>query len=177
VKKLIIIIALAGLAGSLAFGQIRIDAGIAVPIGVGAVLDGTSLEMNDVVGNFLSRTFLPLPELGLHYQFDFGQLKFGLGARAITLIIETMIWPNAFIEYNFGSLVAEAQLGGGAFLLLGLISDFQAGHVFFPDLSMWMKVGASQRVRFGAGITGIYLPEQSSSFPVVVYLAGKITLE
>ena len=167
---------LLAMVSALAFGQIRIDAGIAVPIGIGAVLDGSSLEMSSSIGEFLSRTFLPLPEAALHYQFDLGKLKMGIGARAFTLILETMVWPNAFVEYDFGPVVAEAQLGGGAFLLLGLVSDFQAGDVFFPDLSVWMKLGSKQDLRIGAGVIGIYLPEQSSSFPVVVYLGGKITI-
>jgi hypothetical protein len=175
-KKIVVLTVLLALVGTLAFSQIRIDAGIAVPIGIGAVLDGSSLEMNGTVGEFLSRTFLPLPEAALHYQFDLGNIKMGIGARAFTLILETMVWPNAFVEYDFGPIVAEAQVGGGAFLLLGLVSDFQTGEVFFPDLSVWMKLGATQGFRLGAGVIGIYLPEQSSTFPVVVYLSGKIAL-
>lgn len=158
------------------FSQVRIDAGIAVPIGIGAVLDGTSLEMSNTAGEFLSRTFLPLPEAALHYQFDLGAIKMGLGARAFTFILETMIWPNAFIEYDFGTIVAEAQVGGGAFLLLGLVNDFQSGQVFFPDLSVWMKLGAQKNIRVGTGVIGVFLPEQNSTVPFVAYISGKITL-
>jgi hypothetical protein len=176
VKKFVATSLILALATGMTFAQLRVDAGIAVPIGIGVVLDGTSLEMSSAVGDFLSSTFLPLPEAALHYQFDLGHLKLGVGVRAFTLILETMLWPNAFVEYDFGPIVAEAQVGGGAFMLLGLVSDFQTGEVFFPDLSVWAKLGVKQNVRLGGGIIGIFLPNQSSSFPVVVYLGGKIAL-
>jgi hypothetical protein len=97
-KRIMVLVLILGVLITGAFGQLRIDAGIAAPIGVGAVLDGTSLEMSGTAGEFLSRTFLPLPEAAFHYQFDLGHIKMGLGARAFTLILETIVWPNAFIE-------------------------------------------------------------------------------
>jgi len=175
-KRLALLTMIIALVGGVAFAQLRIDVGIALPIGIGSVLAGSSLEMDSTVGEFLSRTFLPLPEAGLHYQFDLGVVKMGVGARAFTFILETIAWPNAFVELDLGQFVAEAQLGGGAFVLLGLASDFRTGRVFFPDLSVWLKVGQKQSIRLGGGIIGIYLPEQSSSFPVVVYLGGKVAL-
>jgi hypothetical protein len=175
-KRTVLLTLILALVGGMAFGQLRVDVGIALPIGIGAVLEGSSLEMSSTVGDFLSSTFLPLPEAGLHYQFDLGMVKLGVGARAFTFILETMLWPNAFVELDLGQFVAEAQLGGGAFVLLGLSSDFRTGRVFFPDLSVWLKLGQKQSIRLGAGIIGIYLPEQSSSFPVVVYIGGKVAI-
>jgi hypothetical protein len=175
-KRMGLLILMLALFSFLAFSQLRIDAGLAVPIGIGTVLDGSVLEMDNSVSDFLSRTFLPLPEGAMYYQFDFGKLKLAIGARAFTMVIETIIWPNALAELVFGPVVVEAQVGGGAFLLLGLVSDFVTGRVFFPDLSVWLKVGTRQAVRFGAGVIGMFLPEQNSTFPIVIYLSGKITL-
>lgn len=176
-KRIVLLALIIALVTGMAFGQLRIDVGIALPIGIGAVLEGSSLELNSTVGDFLSNTFLPLPEAALHYQFNLGMVKLGAGVRGFTFILETILWPNAFVEVDLGQFVAVAQLGGCAFALLGLASDFRTGRVFFPDLSAWFKLGQKQNIRLGAGIVGIYLPEQSSTFPVVVYLGGKVALE
>jgi hypothetical protein len=62
-------------------------------------------------------------------------------------------------------------------MLLGLVSDFHTGNVFFPDLSVWMKLGSKQMIRIGTGVIGVFLPEQNSTVPFVAYLSGKITLD
>jgi len=87
-----------------------------------------------------------------------------------------VIWPNAFAEIDLGPVVVEAQVGGGGFLFFGLVSDFQTGRVFFPDLSAWLKLGKEGNLRLGAGAIGVYLPEQTSDLPIVFYLGGKIAL-
>ena len=38
---------------------------------------------------------LPLPELGLSYQWGIGPARLGIGARAFSLIAESMAWPQA----------------------------------------------------------------------------------
>jgi hypothetical protein len=175
-KRIVVLTLILALVGGIAFGQIRLDAGIAIPIGIATALDGSSLQMNSVVGELFASTLLPLFEVAFHYQFDLGMVKLGLGARAFSYICETLLWPNAFVEYDFGLIIAEAQIGGGGYLLLGQVSAFQAGKVFFPDLSVWMRLGREQVIRVGMGIIGIYLPEQRSSFPIVIYLGGKIAM-
>lgn len=175
-KRITVLALIIVLAGGAAFAQPRIDVGIDLPIGIGSVLDGTSLEVTSTVGNFLATTFLPLPEAGLYYQIDLGGFKIGAGARAVSLILQTIIWPNAFFELDLDVFVVEAQLGGGAFVLFGRVNDFQTGRVFFPDLSGWFKVGKDQNIRLGGGIAGVFLPGQSSTFPVVFYVGGKVVL-
>jgi len=176
-KKAFFLAMALSLVGGAAFAQLRLDIGIAAPIGVGSVLDGTKLQMNGLAGNFLSKVFLPLPEAALHYQFDLAAVKLGIGARAFTLIVETVIWPNAFAEFDLGPVDIEAQVGGGAFAFFGLVSDFETGRVFFPDLSAWLKLGKDGNLRLGAGLIGLFLPNQTSNLPVVLYLGGKLALK
>jgi len=175
-KKAIFFAMVLGLAGGALSAQMRLDVGIAAPIGIGRALDGTKLEMDGAAGDFLSKVFLPLPEAGLHYQFDLGTVKVGLGGRAFTLILETVLWPNAFAEFDLGPVVLEAQVGGGAFAFVGLVSDCETGRVFFPDLSAWFKLGKDGNFRLGAGALGLYLPDQTATVPFIFYLGGKAAI-
>jgi len=172
-KSLFLVLALIALSGT-AFAQLRIDAGVSMPVRINVALEGTTLEIGSDIGNFLAGTIFPIPEGAVHYQFDLGVVKLGLGARAFSFILETIVWPNAFAEIDLGPVVLEAQLGGGAFLLFGLVSDAQFGEVFFPDLSAWLKFGTDDSVRIGAGVIGLYLPDQTSRLPLAFYLGGKI---
>jgi hypothetical protein len=174
-KSIALALALVALGGA-AFAQLRLDAGVIMPVRVSVALDGSSLEIGSDVGNFLAGTLFPFPEGAAHFQFDLGTVKLGVGARAFTFILETIIWPNAFAEVDLGPVVLEAQLGGGAFLLFGLVSKAQLGEVFFPDLSAWFKIGAKRSIRLGGGVIGLYLPDQTSRLPLTFYLGGKIAL-
>jgi hypothetical protein len=159
-----------------AFSQLRLDIGVDVPRGIGAVLQGDTQISKDAV-DFFSNYVFPFPEAALHYQFDFGMVKLGVGARAFTFILETAIWPNAFAELNLGPLAIEAQAGGGLFALVGLYNSVKAGKVFMPDLSAWFKIGKKQLFRLGGGAMGIYLPEVTTEgMAFVYYLGGKVAL-
>ena len=170
-KKRGIVLVLALALAIPAFPQLRLDLGVDVPRGVGASNGATSI--GTTAGKW---PFIPLPEGALHYQFlDLGVLKAGIGVRAFTLIVETIAWPNAFCEADFGPVAVEAQVGGGAFALLGIAESTQLGKVFIPDLSAWVRLGSS--LRLGAGVIGLYVPEAFGDYvPFLIYVGGKIAI-
>lgn len=154
--------------------QLRLDLGIDVPKGAGALL-GSSVTMSSDVANALSSTFFPFPEASLHYRFGNQFIGVGLGIRAFTFIVESAAWPNAFVELGLGPVVLEAQVGGGLFAVFGVSNNITTGNVFFPDLSAWIKLGKT--FRLGVGTMGIFLPGQSGgTVPFVFYLGAKAAI-
>lgn len=162
--------ALALIAIPLASAQARLDIGVDVPRGVGTLVGGN-------LGGFagvLDAAVFPFPEAALHYQFGEGIVKAGLGARAFTFIVESVAWPNAYVEVDLGPFAIEAQAGGGAFLLFGLYNDALFGRVFFPDLSAWYRMGKKQNFRLGLGCIGVFLPDYAGkALPFAFYFGGK----
>ncbi|PKL24655.1 MAG: hypothetical protein CVV47_09475 [Spirochaetae bacterium HGW-Spirochaetae-3] len=160
-----------------AFSQMRIDIGADVPRGIGAAFNG-SAEISQETVDFFNTYFIPFPEAAFYYQFDLDIVKLGIGARAYTFILETIIWPNAFAELNLGRVALEAQVGGGLFGLIGLYNSIEAGAYFFPDISIWYKLGKKQSFRLGLGAMGLYMPDiTTEGFGFVYYIGGKVALE
>jgi hypothetical protein len=74
-------------------------------------------------------------------------------------------------------VAVEAQVGGGLFALIGLYNNVKSGSLFFPDLSVWYKIGKKQLFRLGGGVMGFYLPELSTEgLAFAFYLGGKVAL-
>lgn len=154
------------------FAQVRLDLGIDIPRGVGAVSGNEFLsdpQMNKVFTDYI----LPLPEAGLYYQFGENAFRAGVGLRAFTLILVTIFWPNAFIEADIWKFTLAFQMGGGLFGVFGLANDMQSGKVFLPDLSLWYRIG--NNFRLGGGAIGVMLPE-STTMGFLYYLGGKFNI-
>jgi hypothetical protein len=50
-----------------------------------------------------------------------------------SLILLSALWPNVIAELDLGPAVLEAQLGGGAFMFFGLVSEVpRPGPCSFP---------------------------------------------
>jgi hypothetical protein len=176
-KRTALLLIILALAAAPLFSQLRLDIGVDVPKGVGAAMAGNSIEIPQETIDFFNQYFFPFPEAALHYQFDFGIVKLGVGVRAFTLILETALWPNAFAEVNLGPVAIEAQIGGGLFAFVGLANSIETGNLFFPDLSVWYKIGKKQLFRLGGGVMGFYLPELASNgMAFAFYLGGKVAL-
>jgi hypothetical protein len=159
-----------------AFAEWRLDLGVIVPRGAGISIGGETESIDGMdVANW---PFIPLPEAGIYYEEEVGSLKFGLGARAFTLILATILWPNAYVEMNVDRLAIQAQIGGGAFGLLTVSgADSTFGNVFIPDISAWYKLGKNRNLRLGGGIIGVYLPElMGDGLPFLFYLGGKVAI-
>jgi hypothetical protein len=175
-KSLVVIIILVLLAAP-AFAQWRIDVGAIVPRGVGLSIGG-STETSISGVDMEAWPFIPLPEAGLYYTGAFGPVSLGIGVRAFTLIVETILWPNAFAELTLGPVALQAQFGGGFFAMFGLVSASEFGEVFIPDLSAWFKIGKKGNFRLGAGLVGLYMPEitETDAIPFLMYLGGKVAI-
>jgi hypothetical protein len=173
-KRVVLIAILLSLMALPVFAQFRLDAGIIVPRGIGTTGGGgTSSE-----GGFVSDwPFIPLPEAGLYYQGDLGLVKLGIGARAFSFILETILWPNAYVELDFGRFVVQGQFGGGAFAMFGLANSSATGQVFIPDLSAWIKLGRQRNLRLGLGFIGLDIPQTfGNAMPVLLYFGGKLSV-
>lgn len=176
-KKSVFIVLLIALVAIPSFAQWRLDIGVDIPRGVGAVV-GSDVLGSDAASAALSSTFFPFPEASIYYTFG-GEsiLQVGVGMRCFTFIIESIAWPNIFAEVNLGPVAIEAQVGGGAFVAFGLANSADFGQVFFPDLSAWFKLGKKQAFRLGVGAIGLFLPELTTeAIPFVFYLGGKVAL-
>jgi hypothetical protein len=150
-----------------AFAQWRFDIGIDMPLGVTMTMGGNTIS-----------SFLPIPDLGLCYQWTSGNFNLGLGVRAFTLLVESGLWPNAFAEYNVGPVVIEAQMGGAFFALLGAYNNMALGIVLIPDLSAWFKIGKTGAFRVGGGFIALYAPYMTgNTVPALFYLGGKVALD
>lgn len=155
-----------------AFAQFKLDFGVMVPRGISST-SGSSSE-----GNFVSSwPFIPIPEAGLYYQGDLGVVKLGIGARAFSFILETVLWPNAYAEFDFGRFAIQAQFGGGVFAMFGLANSSASGNVFIPDLSAWFKLGRDRNFWLGGGLVGLDVPDTfGNDMPVLIYLGGKVSI-
>ena len=150
--------------------QARLDLGIDIPLRISAVMEGSAMADGVDVPYTL-----PFPSAGLYYTFGAGPLNVGLGARMYSLILVSTLWPNVIAEMDLGSVVLEAQLGGGAFMFFGLVSSMQTGAVFIPDLSAWFKLGRTLRV--GGGAMGLFIEDLAdTALPVVFYLGVKAAI-
>ena len=171
--KIIVLIVALVLLSMPAFAQLRLDIGVDVPRGL-----GVSSGANDTASAFGNWPFFPMPDAGLYYQWEVSSFNIGVGARGFSVLIETALWPNAFVEWNIGPVALEFQVGGGLFALLGVYSDLTAGAVFIPDLSAWFKIGKTGAFRLGGGLVGFYAPNAlGSTMPFLFYLGGKVALE
>ncbi|MCX7025433.1 MAG: hypothetical protein NT080_12595 [Spirochaetes bacterium] len=174
IRLLVIFIALAAtFAAGSAAAQVRLDLGVDIPRGFGA-LSGGDIFTPDAV-DFLDQTILPFPEAGIYYQWDLGVLKVGAGLRCFTFIAESIFWPNLIAEAHLGNFVVEGQMGGGYFGVFGLASSSASGNVFIPELSAWYKIGES--FRLGGGAIGLFLPDLTSdTIPFIYYLGAKFSI-
>jgi hypothetical protein len=175
-RKILVVAIIAAAISAPAMAQLRLDIGIDIPKGISSSILPSTIQSS--ISDFLSKSFIPFPEAELNYQWDLGMFKLGAGVRAYTVILASVVWPNAFAELDIGPLAIEAQMGGGVFGCYAVSSgSIQTGRVFFPDLSAWYAFGAKKVFRLGLGTMGIFLPNQSTdTLPFIFYLGGKAAI-
>lgn len=162
--------------GGAAFSEGRIDLGILVPRGAGISMGGDTQTIGGL--DVTNWPFIPIPDAGAYFVKTDGAWTYGIGARAFTMIVATIAWPNAFVEFNSDRLAIEAQVGGGAFAFLSVAgSNGGFGKVAIPDVSAWYKIGKNRNFRLGGGLIGLYLPELiGDGIPFLIYLGAKGTI-
>lgn len=169
-KKALILALLVVLCIASVSAQARLDIGIDIPLSLGAVMNGSSV----LDGGTIPYT-LPFPSGGLYYTVGAGPVTLGFGARLYSLVLVSALWPNVIAEIDVGPLVLQGQVGGGAFLIFGLVSSTQTGSVFFPDLSAWFKLGKT--LRLGGGALGMFIKDLGTDvIPFVWYIGAKAAI-
>jgi hypothetical protein len=188
-KRLILVLAITAAVIVPASAQMRIDLGLWKPLGIGFTqvpeVNSELEKANDVIS---SQIWLMIPEVGAYYEFNLKPLplKFGVGVRALTAIIATAGYPNAFAELELGPLEIEAQIGGlffGYYVLNTIGGEF--GKVFIPDLSAWLALGKNKSFRIGGGATMLYAPDAVNELndssgrtviPFIYYASAKFVI-
>ncbi|RLD35535.1 MAG: hypothetical protein DRI73_02420, partial [Bacteroidetes bacterium] len=148
-----------------------------VPAYIGITADTDNGDVNESI-NFLKEigTFV-FPNAIVAYQFPIGPVKTGIGLKAYSLIIESVLWPVIYAELDLSPIVINANLGGLGFYWFGIIPDlgFKTSNVIIPDLNIAVKLGKSFRLGIGAmafpGIKGL-----ENITPYTIYLTGRFSI-
>ncbi len=152
-----------------ALAEVRIDLGFNVPFGLGG-LSASGAESSAEVNDFLTSHIIPFPHADVYYQMPFETWRWGAGVRIYTFILESIWWPNLYVEKDFWKMTVVGQVGGGLFGVFGLFNNVDTGQVFIPDLSLWFRAGDA--LRLGGGIMGFMVPEWSEDHMLAIYYLG-----
>jgi hypothetical protein len=168
-KKVLVITALLcvvaiGTAGAQA--EFRLDTGLSVPIAWGAYGFGTTFS------DTMKFVFV-IPEEDAYFQLDFNVVKLGIGIRLFTVILESAILPDLFVEFNLDPIVIRASVSGFGIVLFGLFSYTSFGTTIAPDLSVAFKIGKIFRI--GAGCTFLTDFSNMSAFAYFPYIQARLT--
>ena len=121
-KRLLVVVAVVVLLSACATrasAQFRLDFDIAWPVYAGINLGDLGVSGGATINQYL----ILLPMIDAAYQLGEGPLRFGFGVKAVTFIVESLVWPNAFIEVDLNPVVIRGDFGGGLFLAFGLASQ------------------------------------------------------
>jgi len=172
-KTFLLIVALCVLAVPAAFAQLRADIGINAPFLIGIEAPNLGAEGESVK----IPAFLPIPYVQLAYNFDLGQINLGVGLKAYTAIIASMLYPVAYVEFDADPITVSASVGGGFYAFLVLtesIADFAP--LIIPDVSINYRLGKSFRLGLSA-LTFYFSEIDQQVFPYAVYFSAKFTLD
>jgi len=165
-----VLVAVLLLGGALGAGaQVRLDADLNWPLIGGIALDpvfgssGGSLD--------LSQYHLILPDFRLYYQWGDGKWRGGLGLRIYTVIIESLFFPEAYVELDLPHFALDVSLGGFVFGAFGLYNDVTAAGLLLPDVAAYWAI--NDWFRLGAGAL-LFVPTGfGSSFGYIGYIGAR----
>ncbi len=152
-----------------ALAEVRFDLGFNVPLGLGGISSSGTTTVGEAT-DFLTSHIIPLPHADVYFQMPFDTFRFGGGVRIYTFILESVFWPNVYIEKDVWKFTFVGQAGGGLFGTFGLFNSLQTGRVLIPDVSVWFRAGPS--LRLGGGITGLYVPDLLEDGMLMMYYLG-----
>lgn len=110
------------------------------------------------IGEFSNYLFL-LPEVKWNYYWGSEQFHVGVGMRLFTLLIESAVYPIISLESNVGNFVFNANVGGGIFLLFGVVNSIETSSLIIPDISVAYRFGKKKIFSVGTGATFLISPE------------------
>lgn len=136
---------------------------------------GSGSPLGDVGSIDLSKYFLIVPDFRAYYQFGQGMLRGGIGVRVPTLIIVSMVYPEAFVELDLHPVVLEASVGGLLFGAFGLgVSSLRAEPWVTPDLNVSFEI--ADWFRLGGGVYLIAPLDGSwgQNYLSIVYIGARL---
>ena len=172
-KPLIILFAVVVLlcaGAALAGAQFRLDFNVAVPVYAGVNLGDLGVSGGGTIDQYL---FL-LPMVDAAYQFGDGPLRFGFGAKAVTFIVESLLWPNAFVELDLYPVVIRGDFGGGVFLAFGLANRVLAESWVVPQIDVSFKL--NDWFRLGGGAIAVAPFNNMSNFGFLLYVNARFII-
>jgi len=164
---LVVVVLLAGTAVT-AGAQFRLDGNIQVPFYAGINLASLGYSGGGNIG-----AFIPFPSVEAAWQFPVGPIRLGVGARAFTIIIESLAFPNVFVELPLDRFVIRADVGGGAFALFGLASSVSTASTVIPQIDASWRL--ADWFRLGVGVVAIAPFQDLSTFGYAFYVSGRFT--
>ena len=173
-KKWIICVITVLMFGSLAAGNlaadVQYDIGLNVPVLMGIkTTEGDAQEVLDYV--------FVIPDLKVHYFWDADPFRIGVGARAFTVILETLFYPMVTAEIDINMFRLTGSFGGGLFVFFGLWNSIETSSVFIPELTAaymvndWFHLGLGTSFIL-AGNNDVF----KDTMPYVVYGFGRFSL-
>jgi len=154
-----------------AAAQFQFDIGVNVPVVVGIEAE------EDDVQNVLEYAFV-VPDLKANYYFGSDAFRFGLGVRAFTAIVETLVYPTVSAEVHLDPFVLSGSFGGFALGLFGIYNNIVTANFWVPEISAAYKV--NDWFHLGAGATAVFLGDGeqvfTDTFPYAVYAVMRFSL-
>ena len=165
------------------FGLILVLMGTALPLGADSQVDiglhvpyhiGLKTDDDSEGDTALDYVFL-VPDLKYNYFFNESGIKLGGGVRLFTIIIESVVYPIVTLESDVGPFTLSGHIGGGIFLLFGVINDIGIGHYYLPELSVAYRFSETFSIGTGAGF--FFAPEATdlSNYAYVGDIFARLT--
>jgi hypothetical protein len=156
---------------AVAYSELRVDIGISVPLYFGIVID----TGDETTGDWADYTFV-IPDLAVNYIFDLSLIKLGVGIRAFTFLVESLIMPNILAEVNLGPFVVHGSIFGAIFMPFGLYNDFFFEEIGLFDLNVSYKLVEWFRLGVGAVAGFEFNPDYDmGATPFVFYAFGRFS--
>ena len=131
-KKFLFLILFALLLFHPLFASSQLDITLNIPYYTGLTIDDNN------IGEAIDYAFI-IPEIKWCYNFGPKIIHFGIGLKAYTAIVQSVIYPIVNVESKLGPLILNIDIGGKTYFLFGLYNDFQTGDLFLGEASIAYK--------------------------------------
>lgn len=154
-----------------ASAQFRLDIDLAWPVKAGINIGDLGISVATDINQYL----IILPQIEATYQFGEGPLRFGVGAKAVTFIVESILWPNAFVELELSPIVIRGDLGGGLFFLFGISTQLldNSWSWVVPQVDVGVKL--TDWFRLSGGMIALAPFNNMNNFGYLLYLNARFT--
>jgi hypothetical protein len=172
----LLLVALLALAfGGTLFAQTSyVDVGINVPFYWGV---GDTVSNDSEFSGAIDYVF-PVPDIKYGLMFGDGPVKFGVGARFFTVILESLIYPQLMVRGEFDPLVFTGSIGGGVFLFFGLWNNISTGDVYLSEVTAAYKVNDWFQLGLGTtvGLVTLNTQDFNAGYIYIPYIFGRFAL-